>query len=108
MKLSSALGLIDTPQDTGSVEIAVLYTGPELTPCALQAAANLGKGLNFQVVLIAVHIVPYPLQLGPLAIMEKHLDAELRRAAEASGLPVTARIAFARDLTEAFRQCVRP
>jgi hypothetical protein len=108
MRLSEALGLTDSAQDTDSAEIVVLHTGPELTPCALRAAANLAKGLDFHVVLLAVHIVPYPLQLGPLSIMEKHLEGELNQAAEASDLPVTARIAFSRDLTEAFRQCVRP
>ena len=108
MRLSQAIGLTDTARGTDSAEIAVLHTGPELTPCALKAAANLTKGLNFRVVLIAVHIVPYPLQLSALSVMEEHLQAELRKAAEGSHLPVTARIAFARDLAEAFRQCVRP
>jgi hypothetical protein len=108
MKLSQALGLTETARSTDSAEIAVLYTGPDLTPCALRAAANLTKGLNFHLVLIAVHIVPFPVQLEPLAAMEEHLQAELSKAAENSDLPVTARIAFARDLSEAFRQCVRP
>jgi hypothetical protein len=108
MRLSEAIGLTDTARDTDSAEIVVLYTGPDLTPCALRAAANLTRGLNFHVVLIAVHIVPYPLQLGPLSVMEEHLQAELHKAADGSDLPVSARIAFSRDLTEAFRQCVRP
>jgi hypothetical protein len=108
MNLSEALGLTDSAQDTDSAEIVVLHTGPELTPRALLAAANLTKGLNFHLVLIAVHIVPYPLQLAPLAIMEQHLSAELEKVAAESHLPVTGRIAFARDLSEAFRQCVRP
>jgi hypothetical protein len=108
MRLSEAIGLTGAARDTGSVEIVILHTGPELTACALRAAANLAKGLNFQLVLMAVHIVPYPLQLGPLSVMEEHLEAELRKAADQSGLPVSARIAFSRDLADAFRQCVRP
>jgi hypothetical protein len=108
MRLSQAIGLTDTARETGASEIVVLHTGPELTPRALQAAANLTKGLNFQVVLIAVHIVPYPLQLTTLSVMEEHLESELRKAAASTDLPVTARIAFSRDLSEAFRQCVRP
>jgi hypothetical protein len=108
MKLSQALGLTDTSPNADSAEIVVLHTGPELTPCALEAATNLTKGLNFHVVLIAVHIVPFPVQLEPLAVMEEHLRAELSKVAEESDLPVTARIAFARDLPEALRQCVRP
>ena len=108
MKLSEALGLTDTGQYTDSAEIVVLHTGPALTLRALQAAANLTKGLNFHLVLLAVHIVPYRLQLGPLSIMEKHLERELQAAAGGTSLPVVARIAFARDIGEAFRQCVRP
>src|SRR4051794_24154910 len=107
MKLSEALGLTHTAPESNSAEIVVLHTGPELTLKALRAAANLTKGLNFNVVLLAVHIVPYPLQLETLGAMEEHLEGELSKAAEASTLPVNARIAFARDLPEAFRQCVR-
>ncbi len=108
MRLFQALGLTDSAQETDSAEIVVLHTGPELTPCALRAAANLTKGLNFHVVLLAVHIVPYPLQLARVSLMEEHLQAELKQAAASSDLPVRGKIAFARDLCEAFRQCVRP
>jgi hypothetical protein len=108
MKLSEALGLSDACRDSDSAEIVVLHTGRDLTPCALRAAANLTKGLNFHVVLLAVHIVPFPQQLQMLSSMQKHLETELSNAAGTSDLPVTARIAFARDLSEAFRQCVRP
>ena len=86
----------------------VLHTGRALTPAAIRAAANLTNGLNFHLVVLAVHIVPYPLQLGVLEVMEKHLETELQQVAEESSLPVTARIVFARDLAEAFRQCVQP
>jgi hypothetical protein len=108
MKLSQAIGLTDATRHADSAEIVVLHTGRDLTPQALQAAANLTKGLNFSVILLAVHIVPYPLQLETLAIMQAHLEAELGKASEGSVLPVSARIAFARDLSEAFHQCVRP
>jgi hypothetical protein len=108
MKLSQALGLTERGQGTDSAEIVVLHTGAKLTPSAVTAATKLTEGLNFHLVLIAVHIVPYPLQLGVLAVVQKHLESELLRAAEASPLPVTARIVFARDMTEAFRQSVKP
>jgi hypothetical protein len=108
MRLSEALGLSNAARNTSSAEVVVLHTGPELTAGALRAATNLTEGLNFHAVLLAVHIVPYPLQLGPLAIMEKHLQAELQKAAAVCDMPVTARITFARDLAEAFRQSVHP
>ena len=108
MKLSQALGLPAIGQAADSAEIVVLHTEPELTPAALSAAANLTRGLDFHLILLAVHIVPYPLQLGRLSIMENHLSAQLRTLADASSLPVSPRIAFARDLGEALRQCVRP
>src|SRR5579872_3982880 len=109
MKLSAALGLVaqvNRPAD--SAEIVVLYTGPELTPAALDTAVNLTQGLGFHLVLLAVHIVPYPLQLRALGNIEEHLTAQLESVAAASSLPVTARIIFARDISEAFRQAVRP
>jgi hypothetical protein len=108
MKVSEALGIIDAARDIGSAEIVVLHTGPELTPRALQVAVNLTKGLDFHLILIAVHIVPYPVQLEPLAAMEEHLRTELRKVADGSDLPITARITFARELADAFRQYVRP
>jgi hypothetical protein len=107
-KLSQALGLTETRQDTGWAEIVVLYTGLKCTTAAIQAAADLTSGLNFRLVVIAVHIVPYPLQLRALEAVQQRLGAELQQVVEASSLPVKARIAFARDLPEAFRQSVRP
>ena len=106
MRLSEALGLAGTTSGADSAQIVVLYTGPEMTKQALRAAASLIKGLDFHVVLLAVHIVPYPLQLRALSIMEEHLQSELYSAVQGSALPIEARIAFARDLSEAFRQCV--
>jgi hypothetical protein len=40
--------------------------------------------------------------------MEEHLRIELRKVADGSDLPITARITFARELADAFRQYVRP
>ena len=78
MKLSQALGLTERGLKTDSAEIVVLHTGSTLTPAAITAAAKLTEGLNFHLVLIAVHIVPYPLQLSVLAVVQKHLE-EARR-----------------------------
>ena len=108
MKLSEALGLALPSQSTDSAEIVVLYTGHDLTPAALEAARKLTDGLNFRLVLLAVHIVPYPLQLRALGTIEDRLRAELEAMAAASSLPVSARIVFARDINDAFRQFVRP
>ena len=108
MKLSETLGLAECRQETGSAEIVVLHTGSKLTPAAVEAAANLTKGLNFHLVVIAVHILPYPLQLTAVSAMKEHLEAELAQVAEGSQMPVAARIVFARDMAEAFRQSVRP
>jgi hypothetical protein len=108
MKLSETLGMAGQGQATDSAEIVVLHTGSKLTPAAIEAAANLTKGLNFRLVVIAVHILPYPLQLTAVAAMKEHLEAELARVTERSAMPVAARIVFARDLAEAFRQSVHP
>lgn len=108
MNLAQALGLAQGSQSANSAEIVVLYTGPELTVVALESAVQLTKDLDFHLVLLAVHIVPYPLELRPLSIIENHLAAQLQTVATACPLPVIARIAFARDISEAFRQSVRP
>jgi hypothetical protein len=108
MKLAESLGLAQASQSVDSAEIVVLYTGPKLTPVALDTAAQLTKGLDFHLVLLAVHIVPYPLQLRALGNIENHLAEQLQTVAAASSLPVAARIVFARDVSEAFRQAVRP
>ena len=108
MKLSETLGLVDRRHATDSAEIVVLHTGRTLTPAAIEAAAKLTEGLNFHLVVIAVHILPYPLQLTAVQAMKDHLETELAQVTAGSSMPVAARIVFARDLSEAFRQSVQP
>jgi hypothetical protein len=108
MKLSETLGLTAHSQETGSAEIVVLHTGLKYTPAAIEAAASLTKGLDFHLVVIAVHILPYPLQLKAVSTIKEHLEKELEQVTAGSSMPVDARIVFARDIAEAFRQGVRP
>ena len=108
IKLSEALGRSQNSRSVDSAEVVVLYTGPELTPVALKSAATLSTGLDFHLVLLAVHIVPYPLPLRPIETIESHLSAQLQTIAATSPRPVAARIVFARDIGEAVRQSVRP
>lgn len=108
MNLSRALGLTETGRGAKAAEIVVLHTGRKLTPAAIRAAADLTSGLDFHLVVMAVHVVPYPLQLKVLPEIERRIESELQRVITDDAPPVTARIAFARDLSEAFRQSVRP
>jgi hypothetical protein len=108
LKLSETLGVSEPRQGTGSAEIVVLHTGTKLTPAAIEAAARLTAGLNFHLVVMAVHILPYPLQLTAVSTMREHLEGELALVTERCSMPVSARIVFARDMAEAFRQSVHP
>ena len=45
------------------LKVIIPYTSPDLTQAALKAAAEIAGDLRTEPVLMAVHIVPYPLSL---------------------------------------------
>lgn len=97
-----------TPSGPTTLEIEVIFTTPESTRTALQAASRLTHDLNAQVRLVAAQVVPYPVSLSrppvPVEWTERHLRA---LAAEAS-VPATVQVYLCRDQRQTLADFLRP
>jgi len=60
------------------LDLVVPFTTPQLTQSALNAANRLGAGLNAEVRLLKVQIVPYPLDLTDSPVPEEFLERQMR------------------------------
>jgi hypothetical protein len=85
----------------------VIFTHPEGTRRALQAACLLGQGLQARPALIAAEVVPYPLPLEspavPIRVTEQRLSAIAVGHEETS-----VRVYLCRDRNEAIRRALPP
>ncbi len=94
-------------EHAGRLQVIIPYTTPKLTRAALAAAAGMARGLHIETILLAVHIVPYPLPLHypdvPLARLREQLEAFV----SASGMSCGVRLVLARDREQALRQMLR-
>jgi hypothetical protein len=101
-----------TSGDLGSVgrplQIVVPYTNPVLSRAALNAAATLAEGMPAEVILLEVHVVPYPLPLGQPAVQRDFLLQQLRSVASEGPLPVRVKLVLARNKSDALRQFILP
>lgn len=93
---------------TGTLEIVVPYSSPEMTAKVVERAAALSAGLNVILRLVAVYVAPYPTELRCPAAMERHLTAHLTELTERTSLPACVHIVVARERVEGFRQVLRP
>jgi len=93
---------------TGTLEVVVPYTSPEMTEKVVERAAALSAGLNVLLKLVAVYVAPYPAELRCPAAMEQHLTARLTELGERTSLPSCVHLVVSRDRVEGFRQVLRP
>jgi hypothetical protein len=100
-------------QHQARLDLVVPFTTPQLTQTALDAANRLGGGLNAEIRLLKVQVVPFPLDLshppvpreflaeqmgGFASAMPKHCEIRLARNAEAgllSGLKMSSLVILA-------------
>ena len=104
---SAQLPLAEIARRERPLELVVPYTTPALAARALAAAAELARGFEAAVTLMAVHVLPYP---SPLEIQEgirKRLEAELRALARTSPVEIRVKLVFARDRSDAYLGMLR-
>jgi hypothetical protein len=83
------------------LDLVVPYTTPELTQAALRAASRLGAGLDSEIRVVKVQVVPFPLDLRHSPVPVEFLEAQLRKF----GVP--AEIRFARETEQGLRGALR-
>jgi hypothetical protein len=90
-----------TPSES-PLDLVVPYTSPAPTARALAAAAELARGFEAAVTLMAVYVLPYPSPLECQDGIRKRLEAELTAVARTSPVPVRVQLVFARDRADAY------
>jgi len=73
----------------------VPFTTPQLTQAALNAANRLGAGLNAEIRLLKVQVVPFPLDITQSPVPEEFLERQMRGFR--SAMPVRCEIRLARE-----------
>jgi hypothetical protein len=92
------------PKQTGTaadLRVVVLYTTPELTKEALRYAAALGNGLNVNLTLLDIQVVPYACPMDRPPIDREFSRLRLEKLAQESGASVQVEVVYARDREKA-------
>ena len=79
------------------LELVVPYVNPAVTTRALAAALKLADGCGAEVILMAVHVLPYPAPLESQEGIRRRLEAELAAVARATPAALRVKLVFARD-----------
>ena|SRR5579871_2677100 len=84
------------------LRVVVPYTDPVLATEALTAAAELARDVEAALILMAVHVLPFPTPLECQEGIRIRLENELATVARASRADVRVKLVFARDRGDAF------
>jgi hypothetical protein len=99
---SAQLPLAEISARERPLELVVPYTNPALAARALAAAAELARGFEAAVTLMAVYVLPYPSPLECQEGIRKRLEAELTAVARTSPAAIRVKLVFARDREDAY------
>src|SRR5579862_4253566 len=102
----AAFEVIEQTQSDGGLDLVVPFTTPKLTQAAIDAANQMGAGLNASIRLVKVQVVPFPMDLNqsPVALdfvreQMEHFRSELETAPE---------ICLAREEAPALMSTLKP
>jgi hypothetical protein len=94
-KAQLGLGVVEPVKHEAELDLVVPFTTPELTRAALDAANQMGAGLNATLRLVKVQVVPYPLDLSQSPVYIDFLKDQIGQFQ--SELPVAGDIRLARE-----------
>ena len=107
--VSQKQAVLETQQDAtraDELDLVVPFTTPELTRAALEACRRMGSGLNAQIRLVRVHVVPYPMDLDHPPVAQHFLLREMEECKV--GIAASCEIRLARGVTEGLECSLRP
>ncbi len=90
------------------LRFVIPYTTPELTERALAAASDMARGLEAEILLLKIHIVPWPRPVNSPVVDIGVLESRLREAAGRVDAPVRAKVVLARDRESGLREALLP
>jgi hypothetical protein len=94
---------LDPLGGSGLMQLVVVHSEPLLTANVLKRAADLVAGLSANILLLAVHTVPFPAPFASASASHAHLVGELAKLAGQCPLAVTPHVVMARYRDEGFR-----
>jgi hypothetical protein len=97
-----------TSGSDGQLEIALLFTSPEVTVNALERIGVLLTGLNARINLIAVQTVPYTLALNSPPVSVSFNEQRLQEIASESPIETAAHLYICRCLFETLTSVLNP
>jgi hypothetical protein len=92
----------------GRLDVAVVFTSPEATLCALKQAGALASRLSARIVLVVPQVVPFPLPLTSPPVLLDFQEERLRSIASQSSVETTVRIYLCRDRWELLETALKP
>ena len=96
-------GSLEPLGDGAAIQFVVLHSERSVTAAVLERAAELVSGLDANVLLIAVHTVPFPASFASASVSHAALVCEVADLASQCSLPVTPHVVMARYRDEGFR-----
>jgi hypothetical protein len=93
---------------SGHLELVLPYTELDLTRALLQRAEALTTGLLASIALVAVHVVPFPVDFHCPSSEHAFLVNQLMELAAECPLPVNPQVVLARNREEGFRYALKP
>lgn len=89
-------------------EVVVVHTTPRGTQCALEAAAELARGLSARVRLVAAQIVPYPRLLTDPPTSAEFTKLKFQSLAAEAAVEVKVDVRYCRDAEEMLLYALNP
>jgi hypothetical protein len=96
-------GSLELPSDEAVLQFVVVHSERSVTAAVLKRATELLSGLNAQILLVAVHAVPFPAPLAGASSSHAYLVEQLVDLACQCSLPITPQVVLARYWEEGFR-----
>jgi|SRR5579883_2686086 hypothetical protein len=87
------------------LDLVVPITTPELTRASIRAAEHLAAGIQAEIRLLKIQVVPFPLQITAPPIPVRFLREQLMKYG--SSLPLAREIRLARCFEDALRRALR-
>jgi hypothetical protein len=92
--------------DPVSREITVIFTNPRDTLAAMRAAVGWNRNWSPRLLILAAHVVPYPLALAQPAVDLGALKRAMLRVGFSAGVEANVQIYLCRDLMETIDRVV--
>lgn len=102
------VGAVREPSAPSILDLQVIFTDVARTRITLAAASQYALGLNAQMTILNVQVVPYPLPLDHPPVSVEFTERTLRALASEQTVATAVELYFCRDKNETIRKVLKP